>query len=103
MDTREKMTAVLARWKESGESLRAFGKREGVSYSKLIYWRRRLEEKPRGPEKVELATVKVVADEPASAKPDPIGVWLPNGIALEIPPGVPSADLARVVETLSGC
>jgi hypothetical protein len=53
----DEMSAVLARWKSSGQSLRSFGQREGIGYSKLIYWRRRLQEKAPRSEKIELARV----------------------------------------------
>jgi hypothetical protein len=35
------MVEVFARWIDLGLSLRAFGEREGVWYSKLQYWQRK--------------------------------------------------------------
>ena len=97
----EEMHAILSRWKESGLSLRAFGIREGVSYSQLVYWRRRLEP---AKEKVELAPVRVVpAEDPPAAKSETIAVWLPNGVSLHVPPGASSAELGRLVEILAQC
>jgi hypothetical protein len=37
MSRAEEMRELFARWKGSGESLMAFGKREGESYSKLLW------------------------------------------------------------------
>ena len=36
------MESMLKRWDESGLSLRAFGTREEIPYSRLVYWRRKL-------------------------------------------------------------
>ena len=97
----EEMRATLSGWKESGLSLRAFGIREGVSYSKLVYWRRRLEPVKQ---KVELAPVRVLpAPEPPAAKSETIAIWLPNGVSLDVPPGASHEGLGRLVEILSQC
>ena len=100
----KEMRAVLDRWKESGQSLRAFGVREGHSYSKLLYWRRRLEPREPKPEKIDFAPVQVVqAPETVPVKSDTIGIWLPNGVSLDVPAGVASEDVLRLVESLSRC
>ncbi|MCP3919677.1 MAG: hypothetical protein GY711_29440 [bacterium] len=44
MTRAEEMRELFARWRESGQSLMAFGKAEGVSYAKLLYWRRKFGE-----------------------------------------------------------
>jgi len=98
---REEMRKLLARWKSSGLSLRAFAAREGVRYQKLLYWKKRLhEESPFVP-------VAVVEDvgcpSPADAEVGIVSIWLANGISLEVLPSVDESDLVRVVRALSSC
>ena len=38
----EEMRAVFARFEGSGLTLKAFGEREEISYTTLVYWRKRL-------------------------------------------------------------
>ncbi len=101
----DEMRAMFERWTASGLSLQGFGKREGVAYSKLLYWRRKFrdEEGAEGAE-AELVPVRVVADGVAvQTKPELIGVWLPNGVALEVPLGLDGGELERLVQVLSSC
>jgi hypothetical protein len=98
------MRGVLKDWKASGLSLHAFGKREGVGYAKLIYWRRKFDERREPKTEERFAPVRVVPDaapEPGSS--DPVNVWLPNGVSFEVPPGLCSSDLERIVRVLSSC
>ena len=100
----DEMRAVLDRWKASGLSLHAFGKREGVGYAKLIYWRRKFGEQGELPEDEGFALVQVIADaerEPESS--DPVNVWLANGVSFEVPPGLDSSEFERIVRVLSSC
>ena len=100
----EQMRATLSRWKESNLSLRAFGAREGVSYSKLVYWRRRLSSDSQAAQKPDLAPVKIVTDrEVSTSSASPVSVWLPNGISLEVPPGSAIEEVSRLVDALSRC
>jgi transposase-like protein len=61
----EEMRELLSRWESSGVTQRAFAEQEGVPYSTLVYWRRRLkldEERAEvQPEKPAFAPVRVVA------------------------------------------
>ena len=100
MTLTEKMRATLDRWESSGLSLRAFGKREEISYSKLQYWQRKLRgqagKRMTGAETVELIPAEIVAE--ASERDRPvIGIWLPNGVAIEAPAGVSEGELSRLV------
>jgi hypothetical protein len=42
IDGRERMRAVLERWRRSGESAAAFCRRHGIKPQKLSYWKRAL-------------------------------------------------------------
>ena len=87
----------------------AFGKQEGVSYSKLLYWRRSLgeeaaKEKTSGAISGELVPVHVVSDTKATApQTDSFEVWLANGVALNVAAGFDEAELLRLVSVLSAC
>ena len=103
------MEATLKRWEESGQSLRAFGQTEEIPYSRLVYWRRKLppgatRPKKKSSAKPELVPVKVVPDEAEPAKPVlQIIAWLPNGVSLDIPPGVDQQELQRLVDVFASC
>lgn len=113
MDETGGMEAVISRWEASGLSLRRFGAQEGISYSKLAYWRRKLRgakavRKRRAPAKESetsaLVAVQVVADEtPAAPSPSPFSIWLGNGMALDVPPGFDERELRRLLDLLSSC
>ena len=103
----EQMREVFARLEGSGLSMKAFAAREGISYTTMQYWRRRLgggrtkaveRQKP-----VVLSPVRVVPDTPAAAERKGFEVWLSNGVSLEVPPGFDEGELQRLVGELSGC
>ena len=104
MTVKQEMVEVFRRWKDSGVSLRAFGEREGVSYSKLQYWRRKLRDCERGQKKAELAPIRVV---PEAREPDPepqvFEVCLANGVGLGVPAGFDEGELQRLIGVLSAC
>jgi hypothetical protein len=109
MATKDEMYPVLKRWKESGLSLLAFAKREEVSYSKLQYWAAKLggsKKKARKKvEAVDLAPVQLVPDRATGERcgREPVSVWLPNGVSLEVPVGFDEGELRRLVGVLSTC
>lgn len=103
MSRAEEMRGLFARWRESGQSLMAFGKQEQVSYAKLLYWRRKFAAQERGAsEGVQLVPVEVV-DEVRERTPSKIDVWLSNGVALEVPMGFDEAELRRLIGVLQSC
>ena len=57
MKRAEEMRELFARWEKSGQSLMAFGKKEGVSYSRLLYWRRKFRGKDPSANAAELVPV----------------------------------------------
>jgi len=104
MKRAEEMRELFARWKKSGRSLMAFGKQEGVAYSKLLYWRRKFRGDEPGANATELIPVRIVADPPATEdRSQPFEVWLANGVALNIAAGFDERELRRLVDVLSTC
>ena len=75
MSRAEEMRAVLARWKDSGESLFAFADREQVSYAKLQYWALKLGLKKRKKrERVEFVPIKLdQVEQPVRVRPPHVG------------------------------
>jgi hypothetical protein len=102
MTVKQEMVEVFERWKASGLSLRAFGKREEVSYSKLQYWQRKFRDAEPEPQKAELAPIRVVSGE---ADPDAqvFEVCLANGVGLGVPVGFDEGELQRLIGVLSAC
>jgi hypothetical protein len=104
------MEAMLRRWEESGLSLRAFGTKEGVPYSRLMYWRRKLRPGPKKEKsaqrkaKADLVPVKVVPDErPSDERPVQLTAWLPNGVSIDVRAGFDQLELRRLVDVVSSC
>ena len=111
MKRAEQMRATFDRFEESRLSLKAFGEREGIPYTTLQYWRRKLSGKavpkkaaPRVAVGAALAPVRVVPD-PLSieSRPEHFEVWLSNGVSLEIPSGFDELELRRLIGVLSAC
>ena len=96
---RAAMREVLATWKSSGLSLKAFGDRQGIAYAKLLYWKKRLADPPS------FVPVRIVEAEPEATEPraEVISIWLANGVSLEVPSTVEEKDLARMVRVLGAC
>ena len=104
MKRADEMRSVFARHEESGLSLKAFGEREGISYTTLQYWRRKLSGKMTSPVPAALARVRVVPDAPeVERRSSAFDVWLSNGISVEVPAGFDERELRRLVEVLATC
>lgn len=111
MKRAEEMRELFARWEESGLSLRAFGKREEVAYTTLVYWRRKFrdevaEKEPHAEHSSSAgwAPVRVIPDaSPVALEPQRFEVWLPNGVALDVRAGFDENELRRLVAVLSTC
>lgn len=68
MSRSEEMRELFTRWKSSGQSLAAFGNADGITYAKLLYWRKKLgadaqrKAPPKQSPKQNLAPVHIVPD-----------------------------------------
>ena len=110
MNRAEEMRKLFGRWRSSGLSLLAFGKQEGVAYSRLLYWRRKLgddiarRKRTAAPAPPELGPVRIVPEESATdTLPEPFDVWLANGISLQVTLGFDERELRRLVVVLATC
>ena len=111
MSSAKGMRELFVRWRSSGQSLMAFGRQEGVTYARLLYWRRKLEDEAtsrQSPAKKvalpELVPVTVVPDSKrVTSAPEKFEVWLSNGVSLAVEPGFDEAELRRLVGVLLSC
>lgn len=113
MGRMEEMQDVFARWRESGQSLRAFSRREGMAYTKLLYWRRKFreEEEPQGKPPAgrqdrkyrDWASVEVVPDVQVEASDVWFEIRVANGHTLRVPPVYNQDELRRLVLVLATC
>ncbi|MDH3439008.1 MAG: hypothetical protein OEN48_18790 [Betaproteobacteria bacterium] len=101
------MREVFSRLERTGLSMKAFAAREGISYTTMQYWRRRLgggRKKTADRQKtVVLSPVRVVPDAAPPAERKGFEVWLSNGVSVEVPAGFDEGELQRLVGVLSGC
>ena len=107
MSRAEVMQELIARWERSGLSQREFAEQEGVAYSQLLYWRRRLKGFPdrkrakRRAEPAELAPVRIIPDAPRTT--EAFELRMSGGLAVSVPPGFDESELRRLLDVLSGC
>ncbi len=83
----------LAAWKASGESMRAFAQRHGWTPRQLVWWKKRLMDKPA----VTPALIPVAVNM-AAATP-PLRLTGPNW-TLELPGAIPAGWLAELLRSL---
>jgi len=111
MSRAKEMCELFARWRDSGQSLMAFGKQEGMSYSKLLYWRRKLKDgagaRSRASRKdvpLTLVPVEIIPDRKDEATtPGKFEVWFANGVSLDVATGFDETELRRLVGVLRSC
>ena len=112
MSLAEEMRELFGRWRDSGQSLMAFGKQEGVSYAKLLYWRRKFDGEKTGavsqtkmaePELVPITVVPDKSTVASTSAPEKFEVWLANGVALDVVAGFDATELRRLVGVLLSC
>lgn len=111
MDQRAEMGRVLGDWRRSGLSLRAFGRRKGLPYAKLVYWRRKLDAES-GEQESRAAGRALDRWLPVRVVPNPIisaevraayEVRLANGLRVGVSAGFDAEELTRLVQALSSC
>lgn len=85
----------IAGWRASGLSMAAYCRRHRFSYWMFVRWRQRLERTvtPAAP----LTLIPVVAPTPSGGV---ITIRLPDGIGIEVEPGVDVGVLSAVVRAL---
>jgi hypothetical protein len=89
---------VLARWRRSGLSVRAFCRAEGVNEPRFYWWRRKLgQAEPKEPVFV---PVHVVPEPAAESATRGIEVVLANGRCLRVGPGFDPHTLVTLVDLL---
>jgi len=106
MSRAERMQELITRWESSGLSQRAFAKQEGISYSRLLYWRRRLASRRResartGDEPVRLDPVRIVPDPARVATA--FELRTARGLSIAVPTGFDEDELRRLLEVVTGC
>ena len=105
MTRTDEMRTVFDRWRATGLSLMAFGKQEGVPYSRLLYWKKKFDTEPR-PESADLVPIEVASegiDPKVNPSGDKVEVWLANGICLDVGGGFDAEELRRLVGVLQSC
>ena len=89
---------VLARWRRSGLSVRAFCRAEGISEPSFYLWRRRLDQADH--QKPAFLPVHVVTEEAKQPATRDIEIVLANGRCLRVGPGFDPDTLVKVVDLL---
>lgn len=97
--------AVVGRFEESGLSLAAFCRREGLAYWQLLAWRKRFgEERPSGDASfAELVIGAGGGAQDGSGAAAPVEVLLPGGATIRVHKGADPALLRAVAEAFSRC
>ena len=88
----------LQRFADSGLSVAAFCRTEGVPVQTFYYWKRRLTR--HGP--VANSEAPTLIPVRLAPQPAPVELLLPTGACLRLPPGCDLAWVRRLVETLGG-
>jgi transposase-like protein len=106
IDERDRMRALIRKWRSSGQTKTEFVRRHGLSRGKLEYWVRRLGEESgpgrRGRGQEPLSLIPVQVTERASGLSGEIEILLSGGDRVRVSPAVPAEALRRVVEVLRG-
>jgi hypothetical protein len=103
MDREERMLDVVARCEASELTQKAFAAQEGIPYTTLLYWRRRLA-RSRGASRSRaavLAPVRIVPDGPRGRSG--FDVRTPGGAVVSVPHGFDEGELRRLLAALSRC
>jgi hypothetical protein len=90
---------VVARWKQSGLTVRVFCRTEGVNEPMFYWWRRELQRRDQA--KPTFLPVHVLVDE-AESPAQGLEVVLANGRCLRVGVGFDPHTLVQVVELLEG-
>ena len=105
IDQRERMSALIRKWRSSGQTKTEFVRANGVSRGKLEYWVRRLGEETaerRGRRGRSVNLIPVRVRETGSESSGEIEIVLAGGDRVRVSPEVPAEALRRVIEVLRG-
>ena len=103
------MQDLIKRWEVSGLSQRAFAEQEGVAYSKLLYWRRRLQQRARVKKRseraapVQLSPVRIIPDAPCATTAAAFELRTAAGLTVSVPAGFDERELSRLLEVVAAC
>lgn len=86
-------------WRNSGESLSEFARRQGVERERLARWVRRLEGAAGGP--LRFHPVRLVGSLPETGGGAPIDIQLAGGQRVRVAHGFQTEDLRRVLAVLA--
>jgi transposase-like protein len=89
---------VLARWRRSGLSVRAFCRAEGISEPSFYVWRRKLDQADH--KKPAFLPVQVVTEGAKQPATRDIEIVLANGRCLRVGPGFDPHTLVTLVDLL---
>ena len=89
---------VVAQWRRSGLTVRAFCLKQGLSDTLFYWWRRELER--RDGSKVRFLPVQVTNGESAPYADAGVEIVLANGRCLRVRPGFDRTTLVEVVDLL---
>lgn len=90
---------VIARWKDSGKTVRAFCLAEDLKQATFYWWRRELIRRDQPKPKAAFFPVRVLT-EPTESSSSGVEVVLANGRHLRVGVGFDSQTLAQVVALL---
>jgi transposase len=90
---------IVARWKRSGLSARAFCRAEGVNEPMFYWWRKELIRRDQLKPKPAFLPVRVLDDKPQSPMGN-VEIVLANGRCVRVGVGFDPHTLVRVVELL---
>lgn len=90
---------VVEAWRNSGEGLSAFARRQRVERRRLARWVRRLERARVGP--LHFHPVRLVGRLPESGGGAPIEIQLAGGQRVRVAHGFEAEDLSRVLAVLA--
>lgn len=95
---------LIGRWRESGQGVRPFCRREKLSEPSFYAWRRVIQERDRQrrPEPPAFVPVVVRQEQPQPAACERITVRLRGGRLVHLPGSMPAARLAEILHAIEG-
>ena len=99
--------AVVARLRASGVSLAEFSRREGIAYSRLLAWRKRLADGGPGSEVLPAPAAPLFAElvraDAAVSQAAAVEILLPGGAVIRLRRGADASLVRAAIEALKAC